>query len=331
MSLLGKPSKQWVLAILLGGSVLTAFMGPAFSARLRSMASYALAPLGDGGMYLATALKEHTRDIGQRAVSPAEARRLREERDSLVAQVRELHRQQDILRRQIGEIQGIHRSYHPVDDAPYELVPARVVASDSLPYGDTRLLNVGRRSDVRGGDVVTTVVTDRAKALPPRLAAITGSLLVGRLRETSAFTARLELVTDRAFKSPAYLVRDPARPRQIIVTEGDAQSAPLTEANNLPIWCPEIQGDGEGGILIRSVKKYHNIQPGDWVETTGLGHPPFRIRIAKVTDVQEDPTHRGLFVNVRAQPLADLGSLREVYVVVPMGDPQRQGRSGEAR
>jgi cell shape-determining protein MreC len=44
---------------------------------------------------------------------------------------------------------------------------------------------------------------------------------------------------------------------------------------------------------------------------------PERIRIGRVTEVKPDPRNAGL-VTLRIAPIADLDSLRDVYIVVPV-------------
>jgi len=83
VKLLGKPSRRWVLAGLLAAAAVLALLGPRSSARLRSLASYVLAPLGDTGMYLATSIESRAGRLGRRAVSPVKYQRLLETNEEL--------------------------------------------------------------------------------------------------------------------------------------------------------------------------------------------------------------------------------------------------------
>jgi cell shape-determining protein MreC len=316
-------SRRAVLTVLLLAATASTFAGSGVSNWLRSRVSYVLAPLGDGAMYVATSAQDHASSRTGRAISPARAKQLEEQNIALRGQVLAFYAERQRLLRQMADIQNIRgQLYNPSPDIPYELIPAHVVAADSLPYGRTRLVDRGVSSGVASGQRVTTVVdlqTDRANALPENLAALSGSALVGRIRETSAFTARLVLLTDRDFRSPCLIYRDTRNRRNIVITEsGNAAEVPLTAANNRPVAC-EVRGVGESTVLVENVKALHNILPGDWVFTDHESQPPLGIRIGQVTEVIPQQDHRGLFVNLRVKPHADLDVLRDVYIVLPMG------------
>jgi len=307
-----------VVAGLLAAAAVLALLGPGFSAHLRSLTSYVLAPLGDTGMYLATSIESRVGRLGRRAVSPAEVRRLLAANEELKARLNAVEGE---LARLIRRRRTMRALYGAIPYAQWELIPALVVGRDSLSYGQTRLLNVGRSDGAALGAGVTTrrLLTDRSKRLPQNVATISATALVGRVMDAGRFTARLQTVTDPAFEVPAKIRRviDPSNPRKITVTVGGAGLQVLTPANNVRI--PVLaRGDGRGGLIVRDVNAYHNIRPGDLLVTAGDdAFLPVQVRIGKVVEVIDDPRRRGLFVSLRVAPSANLSTLREVYIVVP--------------
>ena len=316
--------------LLLGASVVTFLLGPGVAARLRSSTHFALMPLGDMGMGITTAVSSRwggvSLDNGQ-SFSPSEIRRLIETNIALRGQVDALDsKYQDLqaTRRQLDELYGRWAGFECA------LIPARVVGSEPLPYGSSRLINAGHTSGVGTSAPVTTrrILTDRAKAIPQGLAAVTASSLVGRIINSGAFSARLQLVTDRSFEIHANIHRiiDPESPREVMVTiEGQAVVAPLTDRTNVLIDV-QVRGDGADGMIVKDVNAYHKVRRGDWV-VTRQADPflPVRIRIGEITEVQADSANPH-FVRLKVRPHADLDALRHVYVVVPLAERAKARR-----
>ena len=95
----------------------------------------------------------------------------------------------------------------------------------------------------------------------------------------------------------------------------------LSHENNAPVDAAAT-GDGADGMVITGVDAFVNIQPGDVVVASGGdGLLPAEVRIGEVSDVEDDPERKGLFVNLKVRPAADLATLRDVYIVVPAGPP----------
>ena len=180
-----------MLAGLLAAAGGCSLLGPGFSAWLRGLVGPVLAPLGEGGMYLTTTIERRTERLGQRAVSPGEAQRLMESNAELE---RRLTAAEGEWARLLAQQQQMQRLYGVIPYGQWELIPARVVAVDSLPYGQTRLLNVGRSRGAAPGESVTTrrLLTDRSKRLPAGVAAIAASALAGRIVEAGPFTAQMQ-------------------------------------------------------------------------------------------------------------------------------------------
>lgn len=336
---LSKASSSWLLLGLLAASAVCSLLGPEFSGHLRGAANYVLTPFGDAGMYLTTSLKKRASRIGRPAVSPDEAARLAEANEQLR---RRINAVEEELVRYLRRDMTLDRLYGPIPYAQWQLIPARVVGGDALPYGKTRVVNAGSSRGVAAGAQVTTRVlsTDRSKALPEGMAAvsqlpaelanISPAALVGRIARTSAHTARCRLITDRNFRINARIRRviDRDNPRTITVRSGDAMEATLTELNNMPIDVAAV-GDGRGGMIVSDVYAYDNVREGDWLVTAGGdAFLPAEIQIGKVAAVEHDPERRGLFVSLTIVPSADLEVVRDVYIVLPVALAADQAQKG---
>lgn len=305
--------------LMLAAGVL-ALLGPDAAVQLRSMCHWALAPLGDAGMYLTTSLKGQTRPAVD--LTDEQAAALVRENEQLRSVVTT---QREYLRRINRELQGGGRAFRnvfshafgPNADVPVRLVAARAVATDSLPYGWTRVLNAGSRDHVQGGMLATQrlLLTDREKSLPENLAVLADSALIGRIIEAGAFTARLQLITDAGFATRAHVARviDPGNPRQVQVND---RRQPLTPQINFAVEA-YARGNGTGEMVCDPIPAVHNIRPGDVLQTRGdQALLPVPVAIGRVAAVEDDPEHAGMVI-VRVAPLADLPAVRNVYIVVP--------------
>lgn len=321
-------SASAVLAVLLMLSAVLTLLGASAGSRIRGMFHWALVPLGDAGTYLSTRFSKLTAPRAD--VSPHEATELAEDNEALLERNAALEayllRQEQMLRG--GEeiySRVFSAQFGPQTNVPVRLIGASVVAADALPYGLTRLVNAGNRQDVRDGLFVVKgahrlVVTDRSKRLPENLDVLCGSGLVGRVEESMEYSARVRLVSDAGFKIDAQIQRvvDPDRPR--LIRRGASEEV-LTPQNNSVVGDIYACGDGRGGMVATEVPAYHNILPGDLVLTSGSRSSlPMSVNIGRVTKVA--PGAAG-FVTLSIQPDADLPSLREVYIVVPLWEAGR--------
>jgi len=322
-------SKRHLLGVLLALSAVASFAGGRVARPLRQMARFLLAPLGHAPMYLVTELSAKDPDGEGEGISAADARKLRRENDYLRRLVSYWRNERELYRRQARQLANFQRLYGPTDDLACELIPARVVAAGSLPYDRTRVLKPRTNRAVRSGSPVTArqLLTDRSKVLPPRLAVVNDSSLVGRITDSGAFTARLQLLTDRAFRVRGRIRRivSPNRPRMITVTEGTLpRTTTLTPANNEPIDVI-ARGDGASRLTVEHVKEYHNVRPGDLLVTSAHEENlPVEIHIGKVVRVQRDPKdpHR---VRLTVEPHADLDGLRDVFILSPVSPSATDG------
>jgi cell shape-determining protein MreC len=317
---LTKPNALLVLMVL---SLAAAIFGKGLTARLRQVVHVFIAPLGDGGMYVVTSLRSGSGEQAARNLSLAEIQRLIDENRRLREQLAEADRrvaaEAQYRRDVVEDIQRIRSSFFPGGDIACELIPARVIGADSMPYGQMRVLNQGASAGARQGAVVVSrlLMTDRSKEMPPKLAVLTASAVVGQLSAAGAFTSQLQLVTDRGFHMPGRIIRriDPNRPRQIsVMAHGAAALETLNERNNkaIPV---QARGDGAGGLTVGEVPAYENVLPGDWLVTTD-DNPYLRteVRIGTVLKVEPDPDDQRL-VRLRVRPFEDLASLRRVYIL----------------
>ena len=318
MKAFGKLTKRRTLAALVALAMAFALLPQGASNWLRSGISPLLTPLGDPGMYLALAFRSHLGYLKSGKVVPQASPEDVSYYKGMAAYWKLQAEQQ---RSSLQTLLGFSELFGPSRDLPADLVPARVVGEDALPYGATALVNAGERSGVGQGQLV--VLHDRSKAIQgSRLAVVTASMLVGEVVESSAFTARVRLVSDRAFKTSAHVFRviEPRKPRTVMITSGSAASRQtLTAANNnlLPV---EARGDGQGRLIVESAKAYDNILPGDLLITSGQSQLlPVGIRIGTVTAVEDDAEHPQR-VRLTVVPEVDLQALRDVLIVVPLAE-----------
>ena len=315
-------TKRRLLVALMVLSLATAVFGQRLVSPLRSAMHMLVAPLGDGGMYLVTSLKAYTGSREATGLSTAEIQKLQQGYEQVCDQLEEMEwrlAQEEARHRQ--ELEGIQRlrsSFQPRDDLPCELIPARVIAADSLPYSQGRVLNQGSyRGAAVGAPVLSRLLmTDRSKAMPPQLAVVTASALVGRLDWAGPFTARVQLLTDANFALRGVVRRqlDANHRRTIQILRKDAAGdVPLTKANNLPVPVLAV-GDGRGSMIAEAGKN-ENIEPGDWLLTSG-NDPDLRgeIRVGTVEEVLPKPADP-LKVRLRVRPFVDFSSLRDVFIV----------------
>lgn len=330
MKYLPRLNKRRTLAILMVAALAASLLGRHAADVLRMPAHYVLAPLGDLGMSAASAFKSRLADRAVGTISEQEARRLQREVDDLHHKVIALARFGYYWKKRCREIQNLRKPYGPIPET-CELIPARVVLGEALPYGRWKTVNVGRARGAGEGMHVVEVLTDRSKALPQGLPTITasGSTLIGRIEVAGKLIARIQLVTDRGFRTPANIWRtiDPANPRRITVrTEAGAREQLLTRANNDPIEV-EARGNGDNELKVADVPKDHKVRPGDRLWSTPDNRIlPVQLIIGKVVRVERSQKNPA-FVDVYVKPAADLAALRDVYIVRPLAStlPARSG------
>lgn len=309
-----KPSSRAVLAVLLGCSLLTSVLGRRAGDPLRNIVRFAIVPPGDGAMYMVTWFKSHQNTGPRQGLGPEEAKRMLESVETLRQQVFSLIDQRDKWWRRATIVNRLRARFGATASFPYELIPARVVSGQALPYGSARLVAAGESRGVVAGAPVTThgLRIERSKALPADSAAVvpipenlmkvTSASLVGRIFQTGEFSASLRLVTDRAFKIQARIHRTGKKLIDVVAA-----------------------GDGKDAMIVRNVSAADAVRPGNLlVSRSSEDFLPAQVAIGKVVRVTDDPDHAG-FVILHIKPHANLPALREVYIIVPRGGRRAGG------
>lgn len=298
------------LVLLLIATVLT-FLSATTAQSLRQKVEWLFAPVSDatGAMYLSLELQHSSESLSREQLAA-----LIEENRQLASRVATLETMNLQYRAVFTNGVLFSRRFKPAGDLPIRLIPAEVVSGDSMPYSWGRLINAGRKKDVGKGFWVTNriVLTDRAKTLPKNWFVISSSYIVGRIIESAAYSARLQLVTDKGFRAQGQIYR---------VADGrEVQIGPtvttLSKQNNILIDVV-FQGDGKGCIEISNVKRSANVCVGDWLATSRTNNPllPAPVSVGRVSKVinHKDRT----WVTLEVKPLVDLASMRNVMVVQP--------------
>jgi hypothetical protein len=247
MSFIASVSKKTVVLALLAAAAILSVAGHWIAGDLRSLTQTVMLPLSQPGTSLALTIRERSGDIGPLCW------RLQRERDEArvtaetfrYALQAERARFQERMRKDQEE-KDIR--YSLLNGFPCDLVAARVVAEQSLPYGDARVV---RTSVAKPGQYVTTIdlLTDRAKSLPEQdllaIETLDSKALVGRVVSSRMAAAQVQLVTDKDFQIGAMIWYDLSKPRDI---DTGHRSEPLTAKNGKAI-PTTIRGDGRGGMI----------------------------------------------------------------------------------
>jgi cell shape-determining protein MreC len=322
-------SKKRALVAMMGIAILTSFLGGMVSDLLRIPAVCALAPVSDFVNASTSAFKTAMVNRAEPAMSAAEAVKLRKEVQQWKSVAWARARGERNWWNKYRKIQKTRNAYG-ASLKKCELIPARVILGDALPYGQSQTLNQGTIHGVEEGMRVVDVLTDRSKALPAgdRMRAITGyspvsgkpltgSVLVGWVEAAGSFTARVRLITDKRFASDAWLQRmiDPAKPRKVTMTTPDGPTETILTGRNNKLVRVKLSGDGERGLITDAIPKAHNIRPGDWLWTIGRSaRLPVRLRIGVVLSVTQSAKNPN-FVTTCVKPAAELGTLRDIFIV----------------
>ncbi|MDP6635584.1 MAG: rod shape-determining protein MreC [Phycisphaerae bacterium] len=336
-------NKKRVLVVMLLAACATSVLGAWVSDMLRMPAACALAPVSDFVKASTSAFKAAMAERETPALSASEAARLRKEVDQWRSEAWARARGELKWWREYRRIQKMRNAYAP-SLRRCELIPAQVILGEALPYGQSQTFARGTIHGVEPGMRVIDVLTDRSKALPAddQMRAITGyardtdkpvagSVLVGWVEAAGSFTARVRLITDKRFKIRAWLQRviDPENPRKVtaMTPEGPTEKI-LTPADSKLIYIQVIlHGDGERGLITEDIQKSDNIRPGDWLWTTVSAKLPRSLRVGKVISVSESDRNPN-FVVAKVAPIADLGALRDIYIVRSLVSQLPESRGG---
>ncbi len=298
------------LVLLLIATVLT-FLSASTAQSLRQKVEWLFAPVSDatGAMYLSLELQHSDESLTREEIAAMVA-----ENHQLKSRVATLEMTHLKYRALFSNGTLFSRRFKPARDLPIRLIPAAVVSGDAMPYSWGRLINAGRKKNVDKDFWVTNriLLTDRAKTLPKNWFVISGTYIVGRIIESAAYSSRLQLVTDKAFRAQGQIYR---------VADGrEVQIGPtvtrLSAQNNVLIDVV-FEGDGRGGIVISDVKRSANIREGDWLATSRTNNPllPAPVSVGRVSAVinHKDRT----WVSLEVKPMVDLATMRDVMVIQP--------------
>jgi len=315
-------SKRHLLVLLLFCSLVMSFLGLGVARPLRRAMAFVLAPLGDAPMYAKTKFGARLNREPTEPMTPDEAQKIRAENAFLRKVSAYWQARSEISERENAGLKNFQGTYGPIRDMACELISARVVGAGALPYDRTRVLSSGSRGGIKSGMPVTTqdLTTKLSKSLPPRLAAVSSSSLVGRIVDSGAFTARLQLVTDLNFQMKGVIRRVvvPGKQRMVTVTEdGMPRQTLLDVSNNTPIKVL-VTGGGSGLVIAPDVKEYHKVREGDLLLASAEAENlPVEIRVGTVVKVETDKKDPRR-VKVYVKPHTDVANVRDVFIVSPI-------------
>ncbi len=185
------------------------------------------------------------------------------------------------------------------------LIPARIVAFDSLNWRRSRLINAGALSGVRSSAAVAshyfTVEPVTPDGAADGAAVLAGEVLVGFVEQVGAHAARVRMLTDPQTRMPVLI----ARPN-------DDKLAPL----DAEFWLV-----GTGGPLLEVHDVDHryitsgSIKVGDAV--LSVDHDPrlpVPMTVGTIIETRRDSDNSLLYV-LTVKPPVDIDSLRSVLVV----------------
>ena len=188
-----------------------------------------------------------------------------------------------------------------------QLIPARVVSEDLLPWRESRLVNAGTLQGVRRGSAVVsqffTIDQGETVGVGDGMALLLREVLVGFVEQTSTHTSRVRLLSDLKVGRKVKIGR-------------------LTDerftALDRYFW---LTGRGSGIMEIREVDRRDieagRIRPGDSVLSDPMSNKlPAAMIIGRIASIDTDRKNPLLSILTVKSELDDR-SLRRVYVYVP--------------
>ncbi len=201
---------------------------------------------------------------------------LREENRALSSEVQHLRDQVRLLQDQGAENATLRALLGYRARAPYRLVAAEVIAREPSGWWQSVRLNRGARDGLRAGQAV-----------------VTPDGLVGETLDVSDHTSDVLLMSDPACRVSCQLPRTGG----FGVAQGGG-----------------VRPDGETRLKLDFLHRHAELRPGDEVVTSGLGGVyPGGLRVGYLENIRLDES--GLYQSADVRPLADLATLRHVFVV----------------
>jgi rod shape-determining protein MreC len=216
-------------------------------------------------------------------------------------QLASMHVRLEDLAQRNAELRGIRQLGYDQG----RLIRARVVAGDSLPWRQSRLLDQGTLAGVAGGNAVVSgffVDTGEEDNVLDGMTVLAGETLIGEVIDASTHTARVLLLTDPA-----------SRPRAVRLarrTPGGFQIIPSQFV---------LRGAGGNRMVIDGVEHalidQKTVQVGDVVLTaTSDDRLPVPVVIGTVMRVRREDDNAVLH-NLVIDPAVDPQELEHVYIV----------------
>lgn len=189
-----------------------------------------------------------------------------------------------------------------------QLIPARVLVSDIVPWRSSRLLTAGTVQGVRrGAPVVSSFFTiDRGAdgGVQTGRAILLGETLIGVVARVGTHTSRVQLLSD------------PATQMKVRIGRYTEDGFAVVDGY---FW---LVGRGGGVMEIRDVERQDVeaglIQVGDQIlsdpTSTAL---PAALVVGAVSQITSD-RHKPLFATLTIDPAIEVGALQRVYVFAPV-------------
>mgnify|MGYP000144444056 CR=1 FL=1 len=205
--------------------------------------------------------------------------RLRVENARLREEVQRLTREVSRLRESAQAAQRLEALLAFKEQAPYRVLAARVIGRDPASWFATIVVDRGSGDGVVRGNPV-----------------VTAEGAVGRVMETTPFTARVLLLSD---------------PRSAVgvILQGSREVG-------------VVEGNGQGDLLIKYLSRASAVRSGDVVITSGQGGVfPRGLVIGRLNTIRP-AQGAAVFREGTVRPAVDLSRLEEVLVLLPEGGPR---------
>jgi cell shape-determining protein MreC len=306
--------KTQLFAILMAASFVALFIPASFTSPLKNSLQL-LAPIQWGLHSTASGAAETIREGVRSPVAPSRFDAVRSQRDALEHTVIAMDSELTQLRQSLAAVAGWRgRGLDP----RIAVIPARVVAADSMASRDAIVIDRGTSDGVAVGDWVVShgFVAPGVAGKQAAIDLLREECLLGQIVEATPLTSRLELLTD-AFRRPPMRVR-------IARVEEDDLVGPVEDF--------ALYGKGDGAMAIpdvpRQLHQAAKVRVGDLVisspDEAGL---PIAMVIGQIDRIEPDEKNPHLS-HVFASPRIDTSTLRNVYVIHAGAD---EGRNGEPR
>ncbi len=231
-----------------------------------------------------------------------------EEAGELRRKLREYEHRLASMSARIADVQERNEELSGIRTRGFEggrLIHAKIVAADSLPWRDSRLLDQGTLVGVGHRDTVIShffVTVGEDDGVLDGMSILSGETLLGEITDVSTHTSRVLLVTDPA-----------ARPRLVQIGRHASEKFTFVPADFM------LRGVGGNRMEVQGVSHrfidQKTIEVGDTVMTSASDDRlPVQVVIGKVVDIRPDDDN-GVLYDLVVEPLVDATKLKRAYVV----------------